>query len=238
MRRMAMACVAFLVLAAPASAATVADFAADFSATSNPALGWSYGSTSAIGGPFTLLTAHTVYAGVVEAWNPAGTSWPTIALNTGADPVAFGAGDAIVLAAGQGLLHPGPNGEFADVRYTAASAFSGIFNVTFSGIDRAGTTTDVHVLRNGVSLASGLIGGFGQTLTYSGVLTLGAGEHLDFLVGRGANGNYIDDSTGFTATLTSSAPEPATWALMIGGFGLAGAALRRRPARRPVTAQR
>jgi hypothetical protein len=32
----------------------------------------------------------------------------------------------------------------------------------------------------------------------------------------------------FSIEGTSGAPEPAGWALMIGGFGLAGAALRRR----------
>ena len=230
--RAGLACAASVLLTTPASAATFADFAADFSSSSNPAPGWSYGSATVIGGPLTLMTARTTYAGVVEAWNPVGTSWPVVALNTGAATVAFGGGNAIVLAAGQGLLHPGPTGAFADVRYTAATAFSGILNVNFAGIDLVGTTTDVHVLRNGVSLASGLVNGYGQTVSFTGAVTLGAGDYLDFLVGWGANGNYIDDSTGFTASLTSQAtgsvPEPASWLLMIGGFGLAGAALRRR----------
>ena len=225
-------CAALLALTSQASAATFADFAADFSSTSNPASGWSYGSTPAIGGPFTLLTQNTTYVGVVDAWNPAGTFWPTVALNTGGATVAFGAGDAIVLAAGQGLLHPGPTGAFADVRYAAPTSFSGILNVEFAGIDLVGTTTDVHVLKNGVSLLSGLVGAYGQTVSYTGAVTLGSGDYLDFLVGWGSNGNYIDDSTGFRASLTSdgAVPEPATWALMIGGFGLAGAALRRRRA--------
>ncbi len=36
-------------------------------------------------------------------------------------------------------------------------------------------------------------------------------------------------SAFFTKDTSTGAPEPAAWALMIGGFGLAGAALRRRP---------
>ncbi len=226
-------CAALLALTARASAATVADFAADFSSSSNPASGWSYGLATGIGGSFTPLTAHTTYVGVVEAWNPTGTFWPTVALNTGSGTVAFGANDAIVLAAGQGLLHPGPTGAFADVRYTTAMSFSGLLNVTFAGIDLVGTTTDVHVLRNGVSLASGLVNGYGQTASYNLAVTLGAGDYLDFLVGWGSNRNYNDDSTGFRASLTSETdpvPEPSVWALIIGAFGLAGATLRRRRA--------
>jgi hypothetical protein len=36
--------------------------------------------------------------------------------------------------------------------------------------------------------------------------------------------------------LTPAIPEPATWALLLLGFGLAGASLRRRPSRARVTA--
>ena len=232
-RLVAFTCAAFLALTAQASAATFADFSADFSSSSNPATGWSYGSTATIGGSFTLLTNTATFATVVDAWTPAGTTWPTVALNTSNAAVAFGAGNAVILAAGQGLLHPGPTGAFADVRYTASTAFSGNLNVTFAGIDLVGTTTDVHILRNGISLGSSLVNGYGPTATYSysGLVTLGSGDYLDFLVGWGSNNNFIDDSTGFTASLTpggGTAPEPAAWTLMIGGFGMAGAALRRR----------
>ena len=39
-----------------------------------------------------------------------------------------------------------------------------------------------------------------------------------------------DDRCAFSRTVQGVVPEPGTWALMIGGFGLAGAALRRRRA--------
>jgi hypothetical protein len=39
------------------------------------------------------------------------------------------------------------------------------------------------------------------------------------------------DQVTFTSTLAAPVPEPATWAMMIAGFGLVGAAMRRRPAR-------
>jgi hypothetical protein len=44
---------------------------------------------------------------------------------------------------------------------------------------------------------------------------------------NGARDFFVMDNVTYNAT---AAPEPAAWALMIGGFGLAGAALRRRRA--------
>jgi von Hippel-Lindau disease tumor supressor len=40
--------------------------------------------------------------------------------------------------------------------------------------------------------------------------------------------SYTNGSTDFDVANIGSVPEPATWALLIGGFGLTGAALRRR----------
>ena len=52
-----------------------------------------------------------------------------------------------------------------------------------------------------------------------------SGGFVAFL-GNDQNGNELDQEVGFT--LVAGVPEPATWALMIGGFGLTGAAMRRR----------
>jgi hypothetical protein len=52
------------------------------------------------------------------------------------------------------------------------------------------------------------------------------------VVGRGVN---LDNLTVTGTRLTSAVPEPATWALMISGFGLAGTALRRERRRKGLT---
>lgn len=47
---------------------------------------------------------------------------------------------------------------------------------------------------------------------------------------------YSVGEVQFTGTVQNAVPEPASWALMIAGFGLAGTAMRRRDTRRIVTA--
>ena len=75
----------------------------------------------------------------------------------------------------------------------------------------------------------------GESETFSGTVSLLAGETLTFAVNN--DGNFGADSTGLMATITSSGlratfassiPEPSTWAVMLLGFaghnlrGLAG----------------
>jgi hypothetical protein len=80
-----------------------------------------------------------------------------------------------------------------------------------------------------------------QTVSYTyngetGTLELGPNRALSFL-GFSSNGGPLNiafsnsfelDVTGFL-TKTTAVPEPAAWAMFIAGFGLAGAAMRRRP---------
>jgi hypothetical protein len=77
----------------------------------------------------------------------------------------------------------------------------------------------------------------GESETFSGTVSLLAGETLTFAVNN--DGNFGADSTGLMATITStsselratmasSIPEPSTWAMMLLGFaGLSFAARRR-----------
>jgi hypothetical protein len=51
---------------------------------------------------------------------------------------------------------------------------------------------------------------------------------IDVDVSGSEDGLAIDDLSLSTTTAQSVVPEPATWAMFIGGFGLVGGALRRR----------
>jgi hypothetical protein len=53
------------------------------------------------------------------------------------------------------------------------------------------------------------------------------GGFVDFY-GDQRNGNWALDISGVDSVATASVPEPATWGLMIVGFGMVGAAARRR----------
>jgi hypothetical protein len=68
--------------------------------------------------------------------------------------------------------------------------------------------------------------GFYCTWTPIGVSFSGTAKSVDF--GGGANFVAYDDITFGSATPGGGVPEPASWAMLIAGFGMVGAAARRR----------
>lgn len=60
--------------------------------------------------------------------------------------------------------------------------------------------------------------------------TAGSAGQFSAFVATGSTDNMGPLIDNFSLTSTGAVPEPASWALMFGGFGLAGAALRRRRA--------
>jgi hypothetical protein len=130
------------------------------------------------------------------------------------------------------LLHPGPNANDSNVfvQFTAPTAgyyrIDGMFNL----LDNSPTGVDVYF---GMTSNQGLVGFGGSALNsgntsyaYTGQRFLNQGDAVLAIVNR--SGNYGSDSTGLNFTLTAGVPEPANWALLIAGFGLTGAAMRRR----------
>lgn len=73
---------------------------------------------------------------------------------------------------------------------------------------REGATTDVHVLRNGVSLFDGAVNGKGSTASFTTNVSICAGEWIDFAVGYGSNQTFYGDTTGVSAQIVPVGETP------------------------------
>jgi hypothetical protein len=109
-------------------------------------------------------------------------------------------------------LHPGADGEYATLRFTAPSRGRYRISGQFYGLNGNGiytTTTDVHIVKTNGTLApvpvfNGMIDVAGGTTFASFTPTtvlLAKGDTVDFEAGWGSNGNYYDDWTGLNAVI-------------------------------------
>ncbi len=206
-----------LVVLARPSAAQSYNAATDFSAVSNPNGAWSYGYTSTLGSAFILDTTNTAsYLGTaLSGWEGFTSSdgIPYVLKNGSGSPVTL---VNTTYAPGQLAEHPGKQGQYVDVRWTAP--FSGTFSLaaTFSGLSSLGDSVDVHILHNGVSIFNSTVFGSPSPTSYSGLQGIVAGDTIDFVAGFGSDGNYDDDTTGLSASIV---PEPGTLGLVGMGLG-------------------
>jgi PEP-CTERM motif-containing protein len=212
---------------------SAADVAADFSSTDNPNGVWRYGWSETLGSPLVLSTSPRTRDGV--------DTWPGDLAPDG-NPAEYhnGTQDLILLGGGarfepgQFGLHPGPDGQYAVVRYTAPDSGSTLITAEFSGQDTTGTSSDVHVLFNGLSLLDAFVEGNGNAsiVPFDRTLSLKEGDTIDFAVGFGSNGTFFGDSTALAASIQlNPVPEPGTLTLLT--LGVVGLARRLRGAARP-----
>jgi hypothetical protein len=231
----AAAAAATLTLAAtPTFAATVYDAVKDFSFTDSTNVNgvWSYGFDAGSGFvPYNVVTQIVLdgYSWTSGTWAPHGV--PAVVGNEADEgPIVYATvtqGKDVLNVHPGGSLTSGTGGTDYDsiVRFTApvtsTYSYAGFFRV----LDKAAP--------NGVNVSVGggtptlLSGSFGSRSDFSGLVSLSAGSTFDFRVNRA--GDYSYDSTGLSASITA-VPEPATWAMMIIGFGAAGSMIRRRRA--------
>lgn len=134
------------------------------------------------------------------------------------------------------LLHPGPSAGNGGVfiTFTAPTTSRYRFTASFSVQDIHATGT-TEIFRQQIGAAPATFFGAGAlslgnpTFSYSGETFLNTGDVLSTVINR--DGNYGSDSTGENFTVESFIPEPASWAMMVAGFGLVGLVTRRRTAR-------
>ena len=93
----------------------------------------------------------------------------------------------------------------------------------FGALDTGGT--DVHILKNGISLFTGEVDPTDPSAPFNLQLSLNAGDVLDFAVGFGTDGTYYFDSTSISASISSDptvVPVPAAVPLFATGLGALG----------------
>jgi hypothetical protein len=136
----------------------------------------------------------------------------------------------------------GSSGNFAAVlangSYSVAFAASSVFSFVLGSLDTYNTLLLSFEDGTSLSLAGGDIKGGGAftsgstgSATSNGLVTYNAGTGPRMV---GATFTSTDNSFEFDNLAANGVPEPATWALMILGFGAVGGALRRRTARQAI----
>jgi hypothetical protein len=216
----------FSFVVVPSALGRTYDLAADFSATNNPNGPWSYGYTLTLGDQLSLYPDLLVVYGGLDVWSDGGLNSgnlpadaPSAYYNPTTNAIAVG---GPVYGSGEFGLYPGPGGEYSVARFTAPVTGPYYLIGSFFGQEPYGTTTDVHILTNDVSVFDGQVTGFGPGAGTSFDLrvTLSAGDHLDFAVGYGTNRNFYNDSTALSAQIVASPPRtvssgtaviPGTW---------------------------
>ena len=153
--------------------------------------------------------------------NGGGALFLNAAQNSGVSPIATGFGSQLNYTAYSSNATVNAAGILAGLSAGAGASFTGGY-FSHDSVSGGGLTSliDGDV---GVILAEG---GFG-----AGHLTVGGETTTNFHNGGDPFQLRVNELTHAALGGTGGAvPEPASWALMIGGFGMAGAALRRRRA--------
>ena len=206
-------------------APAVYSLAGDFSPISNPNAPWSYGLRP-LGGSFILYDQRFNDNGLDE-WRHSviQSLGAPVVVHNGTDHAINGPVGHLIWLPGQLSMHPGSQGQQSVSRFTAPASGTYYVDVTFMVGDAPGpagegtTTTDVHVYKNvtnvgtngypldGEALFNGDISGYVSATDsehFSGMMTLAAGDTVDFVVGYG-NGSFLYDTTFVDATVSNAA---------------------------------
>jgi hypothetical protein len=226
----------------------------DFSVWANPSPlnggVWSYGSAASLGSPFTLYSnSQTSVAGgalgngYIDGWDNTSNTQPTVLYNTSNSTQTYSS--TVNHLAHLLSLQPG---SYSFVRWTAPSVGEYGLQGQFSGIDTAGTSTDVYIIRNYGTASqsiyfSGVVNGYssnpsGSASFFLDFVARNAGDTIDFIVGPGTNAGTgetspANDSTGLVAYFfkVNSTPPTAADSVISGrivnslGVPVAGAAI-------------
>ncbi len=219
---------ALVVATAPVAAnADTYDALASFNGT-NPAGNFRYGSNGV------LLSAPsgdcvTGLTGITCLQTPAGSDGPSFYKSLTNFTISNDGGTNNLHVINTALL-VAPDAAGAGVFFVAPTAGVYVVNAWFNAQDDLATGVTI----TGVQSLGGILS-FNPVGTpnfipsgysFSRTVTLGAGDLYGFAFGPGQNPDH--DLTAFNFSVQSGVPEPATWMMMMVGFGAIGTAVRRR----------
>ncbi len=178
---------------------------ADYSSKSNPNGVWSYGWTQRRGARLNLFLNQTPVSGMYN--------WTSACCGAEAGPPGDGYNETgasvtvgtVTVPAKTLWFSPGPDDQNSVIRWTAPANGTYQIKAVFWGDDFVGpTTTNVAVLHNGATLYVSYVTGYGSSSdqSYTGTVSVNAGDTVDFTVGYGTDGNDGYDSTGVSAVIT------------------------------------
>ncbi len=173
----------------------------------NPCGVWSYGWKKTLTDKFYLSLTSFSDPPNRSGWCNA-SGYPAIIHNTRPVRVSMSGPNSYTCQSRALSLHPGLDGEYAVLRFSAPADGSYKVSGQFYAMDDNGTatTTDVWILKNnnkadGFSGKVNYHGGSPWVSFTSRSFELKTGDTLDFQVGYGDNKTYFYDSTGFVAII-------------------------------------
>ncbi len=195
------------------------DYAADFSPSSNPAGGWTYGWRGTIPGTalaeFNLSGNAAGVSGSLDYWQ--NNTIPFMGCYKNNSGLGFDGGEGTLTPIGEASMHPG-NGLNAVARWTAPA--NGTYFYSFSAAAFGGNINGIsslHLVVNGVMIDMALANiPYTYGPVHNGSVNLLTGDVMDFVVDM-EDGNFNHDSTGVRAHI-STVPEPATMLALGVGF--------------------
>jgi hypothetical protein len=185
----------------------------DFSVAANPNGVWSYGWKSTLAGEFTLLAQAGSYSdGEVpfEEWQLASGEIPIVLRNASTN-LTWNGGEGD-MPPGAVWIYPGFNGwtqNFCVVRFTVPGQGNGRYLLESAAESRlsgiSSKDSDYHVVVNGVEVFGIFLPPNART-GYTNEFLLNHGDTVDFMTGRGADGDAYGSGLRLRATLITPAP--------------------------------
>lgn len=182
----------------------------NFSDKQNPAGAWSYGWKINPRAEFAIFKESRHDEPAMAAWL-CPNEGPSMTVNMGKETIH--PANTLDLPPGVLDMHPGSDGSYSVVRWTAPRAGAVRIAGSFTGLSgyqgAPPTTTDVHIFVDGNEAFYKLINleGQGNKAAFDLQAEVKAGGIVEFMVGFG-NGGYGYDSTGLDADITLSEPKP------------------------------